>query len=108
MDCAIDSNTHRILVVSRRAGESILIGSHFEVLVVALLPPMVRLEVVTRSSRGTPPECSLVSCEVNKRIRINDLIELVVRQVRNRDARLGVIAPAEIRILRSELSDDRC
>ncbi|WP_414703813.1 carbon storage regulator [Povalibacter sp.] len=107
MDCIIDSDSRRLLVLSRRAGESILIGNDIEVLVVALLPPTVRFKIVVRSAGDNAPYCSLVSCDANKHIRVRDRIELAVRQVRRREARLVILAPPTVRILRSELSGDR-
>ncbi|WP_414703795.1 carbon storage regulator [Povalibacter sp.] len=108
IECAIDSDSRRLLVLTRRAGESILIGPDIEVLVVAVVPPTVRLEIAIRSAHGNAPTyCSLVSCEENGCISLNDRIDLAVRQVRRRETRIAVLAPATVRILRSEISEDR-
>ena len=108
MECANDSVSRRLLILTRRAGESILIGTSIEILVVAIATPTVRLEILTRSDRD--PESLqrvLVSCEADRRIAINDRIDLLVRFVRGRNVRLGVIAPADVIVLRSELSQAR-
>lgn len=43
-----------------------------------------------------------------QKIRIGENVVIVVREVRGRQVKLGIDAPAEVRVLREEIYEDLC
>ncbi len=102
MERATDSN--RFLVLTRRAGQSIRIGSDTQIFVVGVFGTIVRLEItIGPAHEHNGPHGSLVSCSLNQRIDLGCEISLSVSRIRSREVRLGISAPADLPILRTEL-----
>ena len=105
MECLNDSRSDSgYLVLTRRPGQSIRIGSRVEILIVGIMESVVRLEIAERTDAdGLPPSASFISCRLNQCIQLGRDISLRVARVCPRGVRLGITAPTAVTILRSEL-----
>jgi sRNA-binding carbon storage regulator CsrA len=98
-------NKNGWLGLTRHPGESILIGPHFELFVVGISPPNVRLELFTRNADGSlnMSDAALVHCTLNQTVALRPDIELFVTTLRPREVRLAIRAPESLQIIRAEL-----
>ena len=102
-----------MLVLTRRANESIQIGPNIEVSVVAIRRSKVRLLVSVPAgaaiSRAEQPggyirTRVILNRKTGESLRIGAHIQVKVTRISN-SVRLGIVAPLSIQILRSELAD---
>ena len=93
------------LGLTRRPGESILIGPALELFVVGISPPNVRFELFTRKSDGTVnmSDAKLVHGTLNTTVALSTGIELFISALRPREVRLAIRAPESMWITRAEL-----
>lgn len=102
------SPTSGHLILSRRAGESLRIGSQMEVLILAIGDEVIRLEIASRDDSGAAPNPNaysrLVSCRLNESVFLATGVELCVSQIRGQQVRIAIRAPLNMLILRSELA----
>lgn len=47
-----------------------------------------------------------ISRKLDEAVRVGEDVEIVVLAIEGRKVKLGIIAPAEVRVLRAELDDD--
>jgi carbon storage regulator CsrA len=83
-----------MLVLTRYADESILIGDDTELTVVEVSNRQVRFNVSSRRSGFVHQEATL---SADESVRIDDDIEVMIVEVRNERARIGYRTPADRR-----------
>lgn len=107
-----------MLVLSRKAQESLLIGDDIEMIVVSVEGSRARLgfrapgyrvvreEVQAEEHSGGTGGTGLLVLSRGRAqaVLIGDKIRVVVQRVNSHIVRIGIDAPADIRVLRSELN----
>jgi sRNA-binding carbon storage regulator CsrA len=93
------------LSLTRRPGESLLIGSHHELFVVSISPPDVRFELFTLNADGSMnmESAKLAHGTLNQAVTLLDQVQLFVKALRPREVRLAIRAPEHLLITRAEL-----
>jgi carbon storage regulator len=119
----------RMLILTRRPGEALLIGGSIEVNILAIHHHLVRIETITDAALlvrrgevayldpdpdmmdgllitedGHTRRSSLITRSAQQSVRIGDDIELQIVDVKGQQARIGVRAPRGVLILRCNLS----
>jgi sRNA-binding carbon storage regulator CsrA len=93
------------LGLTRRPGESILIGPRLELFVVGISPPSVRFELFTRNADGAVDmgDAKLVHGTLNETVSLSSEIDLFISALRPQEVRVAIRAPKSLNIVRAEL-----
>lgn len=90
-----------MLVLTRHRGESILIGNDIELRLTEIHISSVRLWISTMKTSSQD-----VVVHVDRSFHIADGVEVMVVAVRGERARLGIVAPSDVQVVRAEMQQN--
>jgi carbon storage regulator len=98
----------QLLVLTRKAGQSIMIGDDIEVHVTSVVGERARIDVAFRSARGEPVRVGMqvprvLPMRASQSLTIGDDVEVSVLSVIGEKLRIGIQAPRSVPVYRSEV-----